>query len=167
MAISADAFRKAMGSFATGVTVITTRVITPDGAGKPWGFTVNSFTSVSLDPPLILFCVGNGGESFANVDNSEFFAVNYLAEDQEPISRQFAARGVPDRFAGVAHREGLHGTPLIDGSLGAVQCRKVASHVAGDHVIVVCEVLDAELREGNPLLFFRSGYGRIGAPAAR
>ena len=160
MTITSDAFRKAMGSFATGVTVITTRSV----VGKPWGFTVNSFTSVSLNPPLVLFCVGNGGESFANVDSSDFFAVNYLAEDQEAISRQFAARGVTDRFAGVAYREGLHGTPLIEGTLGSVECRKVASHLAGDHVVVVCEVLEAELHEGPPLLFFRSGYGRIGAP---
>jgi flavin reductase (DIM6/NTAB) family NADH-FMN oxidoreductase RutF len=160
MAISSDSFRKAMGSFATGVTVITTR----NAAGKPWGFTVNSFASVSLNPPLVLFCVGNGGESFANVDQAEFFAVNYLTEDQEWISRQFAARGITDRFEGVAYREGLHGTPLIEGSLGAIQCRKVASHGAGDHVIVVCEVLDAELRDGNPLLFFRSDYGRISTP---
>jgi len=160
MAISSDAFRKAMGSFATGVTVITTR----NAAGKPWGFTVNSFTSVSLNPPLILFCVGNGGESFTNVDEAEFFAVNYLAEDQEGISRQFAAQGMADRFEGVGYREGPHGTPLIEGSLGAIQCRKVAAHGAGDHVIVVCEVLDAELRDGNPLLFFRSDYGKINAP---
>ena len=160
MAINSDVFRKAMGSFATGVTVITTRTV----VGKPWGFTVNSFTSVSLNPPLVLFCVGNGGESFANVDGSEFFAINYLAEHQEGVSRQFAARGVTDRFAGIPYREGLNGTPLIEGSLGMVLCRKVASHGAGDHVIVVCEVLDVELYEGNPLLFFRSGYGKIGAP---
>ena len=161
MAVLGDAFRKAMGLFATGVTVVTVR----QRSGAPWGFTANAFTSVSLNPPLILFCVVNGGESFANVDDAEYFAVNFLAEEQEDLSRRFASRQ-PDRFQDVPYAEGLTGAPLLVGCLGFVECRKVAQHAAGDHTIVLAEVLDAAVGEGNPLLFFRSAYGRISMPAA-
>jgi len=132
MAISTEVFRKIMGLFATGVTVITART----RAGQPWGFTVNSFTSVSLEPPLVLFCVGKGSDSFPVVEQAEYFAVNYLAEAQEEISRRFALRGA-DRFAGLRYREGAHRTPLLEGCLGFVECRKVAAHVAGDHTIIL------------------------------
>ena len=162
MAISSEVFRKIMGLFATGVTVVTART----GSGQPWGFTVNSFTSVSLAPPLILFCVGNGSDSSPVVERAEYFGVNYLSEAQEEISRRFAARGV-DRFAGLRYGEGAHGSPLLEGCLGFVECRKVTAHAAGDHTIILCEVLDGEVGEGNPLLFFRSAYARMGPPASR
>jgi flavin reductase (DIM6/NTAB) family NADH-FMN oxidoreductase RutF len=158
MAVSNDEFRKAMSLFATGVTIITTR----QASGAPWGFTANAFSSVSLNPPLVLFCVGNGGDSFAAVNSAEYFAVNFLSDGQENLSRRFAAR-LPERFEGVRFTEGSGGAPLLEGCLGWVQCRKVAVHAAGDHVIVVAEVLQAAFGEGNPLLFFRSAYGRLSA----
>lgn len=156
MPFSSDELRKILGHFATGVTVVTTRL----ASGEPWGFTVNAFTSVSLSPPLVLVCVGHGGESFRIMSEAEYFAVNFLAEDQEELSRVFASRS-PDRFQGVAHDASAHGAPLLRGCLGYIECRKTASHVEGDHTIVIGEVLAGEARGGAPLLFYRSAYGRM------
>jgi 3-hydroxy-9,10-secoandrosta-1,3,5(10)-triene-9,17-dione monooxygenase reductase component len=158
MAVSSDTFRRAMGLFATGVGIITARK--RDGA--PWGFTANAFTSVSLEPPLVLFCVGSGRDSFTIVSEAEHFAVNFLSEEQEELSRRFASR-MPDRFEGVVHAEGTTGTPLLEGTLGFVECRKVAEYAAGDHTIVVGEVVHAAVRDGNPLVFFRSAYRHLDA----
>jgi 3-hydroxy-9,10-secoandrosta-1,3,5(10)-triene-9,17-dione monooxygenase reductase component len=156
--VSQESFRKVMSHFATGVTVVTLK----HPSGRLWGFTVNAFSSVSLTPPLILYCVDHAGESFAAAQEAEYFAVNFLAEDQESISRRFASK-TANRFEGIEVREGAHGSPLIARCLGYIECRKVASHRHGDHTIVVGEVLDAEAGGGNPLLFYRSAYGRMGA----
>lgn len=154
--VSKELFRKVMGHFATGVTVVTVR----QRSGKPWGFTVNSFTSVSLTPPLVLFCVDHQGDSFQQVSVAEYFAVNFLAEDQEEISRQFALKS-SDRFSTVEISDGVTGAPLIAGCVGYVECRKVASHPYGDHTVVIGEVLEAGAGGGNPLLFYRSSYARL------
>jgi len=156
MAITRDHFRKVLGHFATGVTIVTTRL----SDGRPWGFTVNSFTSVSLDPPLILVCVDQGTESSRAMAGAEYFAVNFLTEEQQEHSRRFASR-LPERFNDVNYSEGLHGSPLLAGSLGYLECKKVASHVHGDHSVIVGEVLEAQVGPGEPLLFFRGAYGRI------
>ena len=156
MPFSSDEFRKILGHFATGVTVVTARL----DSGKPWGFTVNAFTSVSLTPPLILVCVGNAGGSFEIMSKVERFAVNFLAEDQEQVSRVFASR-VEDRFEGVPYEPGANGAPLIEGCLGYIECRKTASHVAGDHTILIGEVTAGEASGGHPLLFYASAYGRM------
>lgn len=156
MPVSKELFRKVLGHFATGVAVVTTR----QASGKPWGFTVNSFTSVSLEPPLVLFCVDRGSESARAVAGSEYFAVNLLRDEQEQISRRFASKS-PDRFAGVVHSESNHGTPLLEGCLGYIECRKIASHSHGDHNIVIGEVVEARAGGGDPLLFFRGAYGRL------
>ncbi|MBI3896650.1 MAG: flavin reductase family protein [Acidobacteria bacterium] len=158
MSVSKDKFRKVLGHFATGVTVVTTR----QRSGAPWGFTVNSFTSVSLSPPLILVCVDHNSESSRAMKESEYFAVNFLAADQEEISRRFATKSA-DRFRDLTYSEGVHGSPLIAGCLGFVECRKVASHSHGDHSIIIGEVLEAEVHGGYPLLFYGSAYARLGS----
>ncbi len=156
MPVSGDQFRKVLSHFATSVTVVTAKL--PDGA--LFGFTVNAFSSVSLSPPLVLFCVGNGGQSFAAVSQAGHFAVNFLSESQEAVSSIFAGKD-PDRFSQVEHRPAPQGSPLIAGCLGYLECRKVASHPAGDHTIIVGEVLEAEVTGGRPLLYYQSGYQRL------
>lgn len=145
-----------LGHFATGVTIVTTRL----ASGEPWGFTVNSFTSLSLAPPLILVCVDHGTESFAAMSQAEYFAVNFLAEDQEELSRIFASK-LGDRFERVSYRKAPKGSPLLDGCLGYVECRNVASHAYGDHTILIGEVLSAQASGGPPLLFYRGAYTRL------
>ncbi len=156
MPVSKELFRKVLGHFATGVTVVTTR----QASGKPWGFTVNSFTSVSLEPPLVLFCVDRGGESARAIAEADYFAVNFLTEQQQEISRHFASKSA-DRFGGLVHTESVHGSPLLQRCLGYVECKKIASHAHGDHNIIIGEVVDAHAAEGDPLLFFRGSYGRL------
>ena len=156
MPLISEQLRRVMGHFATGVTVVTTRL----ASGKPWGFTVNSFTSLSLDPPLVLICVDHGTESFRAMSQANYFAVNFLAEDQEELSRIFASK-LGDRFEGVASQETPQGSPLLSGCLGFVECRKVASHAHGDHTIIIGAVLAAEASGGSPLLFYRGSYARL------
>ena len=156
MPLSSQQLRKILGQFATGVTVVTMRL----ASGEPWGFTVNAFTSVSLTPPLVLVCVGHGSESFRAMSRAEYFAVNFLAEDQEELSRVFASR-TPDRFENIPHRESSNGAPLLQDCLGFIECQKAASHEHGDHTIVIGEILTGEARAGAPLLFYGSSYGRM------
>ena len=157
MSVSNADFRKVLGHFATGITVVTAAL--PDG--RRFGFTVNAFSSVSLAPPLVLVCVGNGGEAGAAMNAAEHFAVNFLSDQQENLSRQFSSR-VPDRYEGVAAKAGATGAPLLDGCIGYLECRKTAAHVEGDHTIIIGEVLAADATdEGFPLLYFRSGYRKI------
>ena len=159
MPISPEQFREVLGHFATGVTVVTTR----RASGQPWGFTVNSFTSVSLTPPLILVCVDHQAESAQAMSEASHFAVNLLAEEQEELSLRFASK-LPDRFSDVASSDGVHGSPLIAGCLGFVECNIVASHSHGDHNIVIGEVLEAGAAGGSPLLFYRGSYARVQTP---
>ena len=156
--ISQKEYRRVLGHFATGVTVVTMR----KRSGKYWGFTVNSFTSVSLDPPLVLVCVDHGTESAVAMSEAEYFAVNFLSEDQQEISGRFALKSA-DRFADLSSREGKHGSPLLEGCLGFAECRKVAAHPHGDHTVVIGEVLEAHAGGGHPLLFYRGSYVRLEA----
>jgi flavin reductase (DIM6/NTAB) family NADH-FMN oxidoreductase RutF len=152
--------RRVMGLFATGVTVITTR----DAQGRPYGLTANAVTSVSLTPPLLLICVDRKSETFPHFFDSKIFVLNILAADQEDISRRFATSG-GDKFAGVAYHLGPSGTPVLDGTLGHIECRIVETHEAGDHVIHLGQVECAETRDGQPLLFFRGRYRHLRDPA--
>ncbi len=150
-------FRDVMGSFATGVAVVTTR----DAAGRPAGVTVSSFTSVSLDPPLILFCLEWTAETWPAIRDAAFFAVNILAEDQAALSSRFASMHV-DRWAGISPDPGPHDCPLLPGTVGWVVCRKHAIHEGGDHAIVVGHVERLECDAArSPLLHFRGAYGRF------
>ncbi|MBI2817596.1 MAG: flavin reductase family protein [Acidobacteria bacterium] len=159
MPVTKELFRHVLGHFATGVAVVTTR----QPSGKPWGFTVNSFTSVSLEPPLVLYCVDSSGESARAIAGSDYFGVNFLGDAQEHISRRFASRS-GDRFEGVVYTETSNGSPVLEGCLGYIECKKVALHTHGDHDVIIGEVLEAHAGEGNPLLFFRGAYGRLKPP---
>lgn len=156
--IAASDFRKTLGCFATGVAVITTTSAT----GQPIGVTVNSFSSVSLEPPLVLWSLARKAWSLEAFQSSRGFAVNILASDQEAICRNFS-RNVEDRFADIAWTRGLDGLPLITGAVATLQCQHWARYDGGDHEIFVGEVLDCTNAEREPLIFHR---GRLGLPAA-
>ena len=156
MPFDAKELRRVMGLFATGVTVITTR----DQQGKPYGLTANAITSLSLAPPLLLICVDRKAETFPHFYDSKIFVLNILREDQEEISRRFASSG-GDKFEGLPCHLGRLGTPILDGTLGHIECRIVETMEGGDHVIHVGEVEHAELHGGRPLLFYQGKYHRL------
>src|SRR5213592_897061 len=156
MAFDASELRKVMGCFATGVTVITTR----DQEGRPYGLTANAVTSLSLEPPLLLICVDRKAETFPHFFDSKIFVLNILADDQEDVSRRFAKTG-GDKFEGLRCRLGRLDTPILDGTLGHVECRIIETLEGGDHVIHIGEVEHAEARDGRPLLFFRGSYRHL------
>jgi len=150
-------FRDALGSFATGVTVITTQ-----GAEHPYGMTANAFSSVSLDPPLVLVCVISGTEGSKWIQENGVFAVNVLGEDQEPISRYFASRDRPrgwEAFREISHSRMASGSPILDDTACYLDCRLHASHEAGDHIIFIGEVMALGVNlDVKPLLFHRGKY---------
>ncbi len=155
-AFDAATFRTVLGHFCSGITIVTA----VDG-GAPVGLTCQSFASVSLDPPLVLFVPAKASNSWPHIRAARHFCANVLAEDQEALGRRFALRGA-DKFAGVGWRAGPSGAPVLDGSLAYVDCEIEAVHDGGDHDIVVGRVVDlAVTREATPLLFFRGGYGRF------
>ncbi|MFQ5471772.1 MAG: flavin reductase family protein [Dehalococcoidia bacterium] len=154
-----DEFRKAMGRFATGVTVVTT------GAdGELHGMTANAVTSVSLEPMMILLCADKGADSHDILSRAGVFAVNILSEDQQDISHRFAIKDEDDahRLDGVPHKIGETGAPILEGTLAYLDCRTVIEQEAGDHTIFIGEVVDAGFEDGgSPLLFFGGEYGRM------
>ncbi|MEZ6001075.1 alpha/beta fold hydrolase [Hyphomonas sp.] len=153
----ARTLRDALGCFATGVTVVTTL----DGDGQPVGLTANSFTSVSLDPPLLLVCIAKSAGSLSAMEAAENFAVNVLHIGQQPTSNLFARSG-EDRFAATPWRRGHNGAPLLSGALANFECRRHALHEGGDHVILVGEVVRARFEpRRDPLLYFRGKYRRL------
>jgi flavin reductase (DIM6/NTAB) family NADH-FMN oxidoreductase RutF len=145
--------RAALGEFATGVTVITTR----SPHGNQVGVTANSFASVSLDPPLVLWCCSRQAPSAPVFRSARRFAVNVLAANQHHLSRQFATPA-DDKFADVACTYGPDGTPLIDGAIARFVCRAVSVHDGGDHLIQVGEVEDYQRFGGEPLIFHSGQY---------
>jgi 3-hydroxy-9,10-secoandrosta-1,3,5(10)-triene-9,17-dione monooxygenase reductase component len=156
--IDSERFRQVLGHLPTGVTVVTAHH--RDG---PVDMSANSVTSVSLDPPLILFCPAKSSTSWPRIREGGRFCVNVFAVHHEEFSRRFAARGV-DRFAGVAWHERPSG-PALDDAVAWIECTIDAVHEAGDHVIVVGAVDGLDIREGDasPLLFFRGQYGSFSA----
>ncbi len=160
-AADSRAFRTALGSFATGVTVITTRTAT----GQPVGLTVNSFASVSLDPPLVLWSLSLKSSSLAVFEQSDHFAVNVLGRHQEELARHFARSSV-DKFAGQPFHTGLGGVPLLPDVSAVFQCRKVNRHAGGDHVIFIGEVEAFHHNDHAPLLFSKGAFGGFAAENA-
>ena len=148
-------FRRVMGHFPTGVTVITTV-----HEGRRHGMTANSVTSVSLDPALILVCLTRGARTALAIQKAGRCAVNFLREDQEEISRRFAAP-LQDHFEGLQVEEGPDGLPILPESLAYLTCRTTEVVPAGDHDIVLAEVESAKTNGGNPLVFFLGGYRRL------
>ena len=157
MPIEKNQLRQVMGHFATGVTIITTL----NKAGQLQGLTANAFTSVSLEPPLLLISVDKKAESWPAFEESKVFTVNILADSQEALSRKFAVSG-GNKFEGVAYRIGANGAPILDGVLTYIECTLFAAYDGGDHSIYLGEIQQAETREGKPLLFFRGGYRALG-----
>lgn len=152
--IDALAFRDVLGNFATGVTIITASV-----EGEQVGMSANSFTSVSLDPPLVLFCAAHSSTTYPRIRAAGHFCVNVLSEAQSDIARLFAVRGV-DRFAAISWSPSQTGAAIIDGVVAWVDCEIYAEHVAGDHVVVIGHVVACEAYAmRHPLLFFRGGFG--------
>jgi 3-hydroxy-9,10-secoandrosta-1,3,5(10)-triene-9,17-dione monooxygenase reductase component len=146
-------FRDVLGRFCTGVTVVTSW---EDGA--PVGMTCQSFTSVSLSPPLVLFCPAKTSRSWPLIERAGFFCVNLLADGQHELSTRMATRG-EDKFDGLSWTPSSTGAPLLDGVLGFVDCRIEGVHDAGDHHVVLGSVQDLGFGDaGEPLLFFRSTY---------
>ena len=153
----ARTLRDALGCFATGVTIVTAR--TPDG--DPVGLTANSFTSVSLDPPLLLVCIANTAGTASILRETKHFAVNLLQIGQQPVSNRFAGKG-EDRFADTKWEVGEYGAPILHGSLGVFECERHALHEGGDHFILVGRVEKASFEpRRDPLLYFRGKYRRL------
>jgi 3-hydroxy-9,10-secoandrosta-1,3,5(10)-triene-9,17-dione monooxygenase reductase component len=150
-------FRQVLGHFATGITVVTAS--DDDGAV---GFTCQSFSSLSLDPPLVVFAPSKQSSSWPRIKGAGHFAVNILSEDQEDVCRRFATPGI-DKFAGQGWRAApATGAPILDGVLAWIDCTIEAEHDGGDHLLVAGRVHGLEIvHEGKPLLFFRGGYGRF------
>jgi flavin reductase (DIM6/NTAB) family NADH-FMN oxidoreductase RutF len=148
-------YRQVLGHFPTGVTVVT--AMADDG---PVGLAVGSFTSVSLEPPLVAFCPGRHSTSWPKIRDTGAFCVNVLAEDQEAVCRVFAGKS-EEKFEGLGWKPAsASGAPVLEGVLAWVDCRIEAVHEAGDHWIVVGAVEDLEVgREVGPLVFYRGGYG--------
>jgi flavin reductase (DIM6/NTAB) family NADH-FMN oxidoreductase RutF len=149
-------FRNALGNFATGVTIITAA----DAEGKPYGLTCNSFASVSLNPPLVLWSLLLYSSSLNIFQNASHFAVNVLDVSQQALASKFA-KSSDDKFVGVDWTSGLGRTPLLTESVANFQCRSVNRYYGGDHVIFLGAVEAYAYNRQEPLLFLRGGFGRF------
>jgi 3-hydroxy-9,10-secoandrosta-1,3,5(10)-triene-9,17-dione monooxygenase reductase component len=159
MSVDAASFRQVLGHFLTGVTIIA--AVDPDNA-QPIGLAASSFTSLSMDPPLVLFCAAKSSSSWPRIEAAGAYCVNVLGHDQERISRQFSTRGV-DKYADISWHAGASGSPVFDDALAWIDCRIEAVHDGGDHVIVVGAVLELGSNDHHdgPLAYYRGGYGRF------
>jgi flavin reductase (DIM6/NTAB) family NADH-FMN oxidoreductase RutF len=146
-------YRRTCAQFTTGITVVTTL----DGNGHPHGMTVNSFSSVSLEPPLVLVSIDLRNAILGHFISSSWFAINILAEHQEELSRRFSSPS-ENRFLGVSWHAGGSGAPLLDGVLAHLECSVVRTFEVGDHTVLIGEVKSANHGEGKPLVYFDSAY---------
>ena len=154
MKIDPLALRAALGQYATGVAVVTTH----DREGRPIGLTVNSFASVSLDPPLVLWSLALNSARLPAFKACRYFAVNVLAADQVELSNRFAMTGLVDKFVDIAWSPGLGGAPLLDVCCARFECRNEAQHEGGDHLIFIGRVERFDRDERPPLVFHGGGY---------
>ena len=155
--IAPDEFRHVLSHFASGVTVITVC----DKDGRPTGLTASAFTSVSLDPPLILVCVDHKAQSYPALAAGKMFAVNILCLEQEAVSRRFATTKIDNKFDGVPFTLSPHGLPLLDDALAHLECATVNVHLEGDHTIFVGRVERSYAGAGLPLVYYRGRYDRL------
>jgi 3-hydroxy-9,10-secoandrosta-1,3,5(10)-triene-9,17-dione monooxygenase reductase component len=156
--IDAMRFRSVLGRFATGVVAVT--AIDP-ATGQPTGLAANSFTSVSLNPPLVAFCVAHTSTTWPKLRAADRHCINVLAEHQREVCLQLATKGA-DKFAGLTWTKSPGGHPVLDGAVAWLECSTEAEYEAGDHVIVVCRVHNLDKHHvSGPLLFYRGGYGRF------
>jgi len=155
--IDPDTFRSTLGRFATGITVISAR----DAKGRDHGMTVSAFSSLSLDPPLVLACIGEDASMAGVLSEAEHVGISVLSASQEHVSRRFAERAETARFDGVGFTRGESGVALLDEALAHLECRIARRHREGDHTILVCAVERAAPRDGRPLLYYRGGYTQL------
>lgn len=157
VAVDPQSYRRILGHFLSGVAIVTGM-----GEDGPAGLAVNSFTAVSLDPPLVAFFPAIRSTSWPRIRAAGHFCVNILGHDQEDVSRRFAMSGA-DKFAGLGWSPSPHGSPLIDGCLAWIDCSLDGEHPAGDHTLALGRVLAlaATPDAGHPLAFYRGGYGRF------
>jgi flavin reductase (DIM6/NTAB) family NADH-FMN oxidoreductase RutF len=156
MSVEKAEFRRALGHFAAGVTVVTSKL----DDGQVAGITVTAFSSLSLEPPLVLVCIDKRARIHDRLQAGGNFAVNLLSQDQELVSRRFAS-SEPDPFREIGYRDGLTGAPVIEGAIATVECRIVERLPGGDHTIIVGQVEATHFAEGKPLVYFRGGYCQL------
>jgi flavin reductase (DIM6/NTAB) family NADH-FMN oxidoreductase RutF len=149
-------YRRTCAQFATGITVVTT----VDADGHPHGLTVNSFSSVSLEPPLVLVSIDLRNAILGHFISTSSFAINVLGEHQEDLSRRFSSTA-ENRFLGLAWQAGVSGVPLLEGVLAQLECSVLRTFEAGDHTVLIGEVRAASCAEGRPLVFFNSEYRNL------
>ena len=157
MSLDHDEFRSVLGRFASGVTVVTVA----DKRGRDYGITVTAFSSLSLDPPLVLVCVGHDASILPALAEASHFVVNVLAAHQEPIARRFSVPEAEQRFEGLGFTRGQNGAALLEDVLASIECRVVQSMAGGDHTIFVGEVEAASVGQDTPLLYYRGGYSQL------
>ena len=155
-AVSSDEFRRACGRFATGVTIASVM----DENGTAHGLTVSSFTSVSLEPPLILICLGHEVTNIEAFRRASHYGISVLREQDRQLSTHFATKG-HDRFNSVGWHRGTTGVPLIDCALAAFECEVHQRFTSGDHDILVGRVVETRVKEGPPLIYFASRYCKL------
>ena len=156
MAIDSATFRSVLGRFVSGVTIATAR----DANDVDHGMTASAFSSVSLDPPLVMACISHDATLHPVLLEREEIAFSILTASQEPIARRFAEK-LDDRFAGIGFTRGVTGAPLIDGALAVIEARIIHRYAGGDHTIFVAEVIAASAGVGDPLVYYRGGYGQL------
>ncbi|MCU0634163.1 MAG: flavin reductase family protein [Gemmatimonadaceae bacterium] len=156
MSLDPDSFRAVLGRFASGITVVTVR----GAEGRDHGMTVSAFSSLSLEPPLVLVCVAHDASMAAALREATHVGINILSHTQEALSRRFAGP-YDDRFEGIGYTRAGSGVAVLDDVLAWIDGRIVSRVPAGDHDIVVCEVEAAEAQDGRPLLYYRGGYAQL------
>lgn len=158
MALNAIDFKAALSRFASGITVITTR----DDGGRDLGMTATSFASVSLEPPLVLTSIDHAATMAEPLARSDHYAIHILGVGQEDVSHAFARKESTDKFNGFAVERSKHGVPLLTRYLARLECRVYARHLAGDHTVIIGEVLESSVGDDvGPLLYYRSRYGQF------
>ena len=158
--VDLSTFKQAMGSFPSGVVIAATL----DAVGKPWGFTASAFSSVSLDPPLVLVCPAKSAECHAVFLAAEVFSVSILAGTDEALAKRFATRGI-SKFVGDEFVVAEHGLPLVRGAIASLVCRKFASHDCGDHTVIVGEVQSLRVAPaGDSMVYYRRKYWQFTPP---
>jgi flavin reductase (DIM6/NTAB) family NADH-FMN oxidoreductase RutF len=160
MPVNPDEFRNALSRFASGVTVVTTR----DNAGRFHGITVSAFSSVSLEPPLILICIEKATASHQAFHESGIFVVNVLSSEQREVSEHFASPAA-DKFEGAEHTIGSLDLPVLAGCVATLECRVKNTFDGGDHTIMLASVESTSVEDGDPLVYFRGTYGTTTADA--
>ena len=154
--ISPENFRSALGNYATGITIVTTRGV----RGDPVGMTANSFASLSLDPPLVLWSVDSSAPEAEDFLAAGHYAVHILRQDQQQLSHTFSNHSI-DKFADLSIEQGIENLPLLSDYSARLQCEIVNRHEEGDHVILIGQVLDIRIEDAEPLVFFNGGYRRL------